>query len=235
MIEERIEERGLSERFAFLDPAAGKKGREQLKKGLARSAIVVVAQDSLQRIMVLEAWARRCPTPELVDKMFMVQKEWRVRSFGVEANAMQSLFTDTVNMIARLKNERLPLVPIYQDTKIDKMFRIRAALQPIFADGRLIMGEDQLELRNELKAFPRGQTVDLVDALASVVKMLPEIPQEEWVNQEGRDLAEYLRKQGISPQYIEERMDRFFRERGVERRKERVGVSFSKPGRVINI
>ena len=221
--EDSVHVKELSEKFAFLDPAAGKQGRDQAKRGLARSAIVVVALDYAQRIFVMEAWAKRCSTPDLVEKMFELNSKWKLQQFGVEANAMQSLFIDTVNMIARQRRERLPLVPVTQNTRIDKMFRIRAALQPIFSEGRLLIGEDQQELRNELRAFPRGQTVDLVDALASVVKLLPNIPQEEQVNEDARELAAYLRDQGVSPYYIEERMARFFREKGVERIKSPLG------------
>lgn len=218
MEEEKISITRLKERYGFLDPAAGKQGRDQLRKELARSAIVVVTQDSMQRVFVLEAWAKRCPTQELVREMMRVNKEWGLKSFGVEANAMQSLFVDTVEMILREKGEKIPLRAIYQNTRVDKMFRIRTALQPLLGQGRLILGEEQMELRNELKAFPRGQTVDLVDALASAVGMLPDVPQEEAVNQQADGLAKYLREQGVKAEYIEQRMSRFYVDNGVERR-----------------
>jgi predicted phage terminase large subunit-like protein len=216
--DEKLSLSRLKERYAFLDPASGKTGRERLRDGLARSAIVVVAQDQLSRIFVLEAWARRCPTQELVGEMVRVQKEWGVKSFGVEANAMQSLFVDVVAMISRERGESLPLRAIYQNTRVDKLFRIRTALQPLVADGRLILGEDQMELKNEIKAFPRGQTVDLVDALASVVKMVPELPVEEEVYRQGEGLAKYLRQQGVKPEYIEQRLNRFYGDQGVTRK-----------------
>lgn len=215
---EKISLTRLKERYAFLDPAAGKRTSERTREGLARSAIVVVAEDQLQRIFVLEAWARRCSTPDLVGEMIRVQKEWKPRSFGVEANAMQSLFVDTVRMICQERKENLPLRAIYQSTKVDKMFRIRTALQPLFGEGRLILGEDQMELKNELKAFPRGQTVDLVDALASVVKMLPERPQEEQIAEQANGLAKYLREQGVPPAYITQRLERFYGDNNVTRK-----------------
>jgi predicted phage terminase large subunit-like protein len=231
MEQEKISLAKLPERYAFLDPAAGKTGRERLRDGLARSAIVLVAQDQLSRVFVLEAWAKRCPTPELVGEMLRVQKEWRPRAFGVEANAMQSLFVDTVRMIAAERGEKLPLQAVWQNTRVDKFFRIRTALQPLLAEGRLILGEDQMELKNEIKAFPRGQTVDIVDALASVVKMLPEVPQEEEVERQAEGLARYLREQGVPPAYIEQRMDRFYTDQGVTRKI--IEMAAKRRGRVI--
>ena len=206
----------LRERYAFLDPAGGKQVQNQTKKGLARSAIVVVAPDPLHRLFVLEAWARRVSTPDLIEEIFRVNSQWQVLRFGVEANAMQSLFADAVALMALEKRISIQLLPIFQNTRIDKMFRIKTALQPILADGRLILGEDQIELRNELKAFPRGQTVDLVDALASVVKMVPDVPEEVRGREEADSLAKYLRQSGVPARYIEERMARFFAERGID-------------------
>ena len=51
----------LNPRFAYVDPASGKK-QQELKKVRARSAIVVVAADWIGRIFVLDAWAKRCST-----------------------------------------------------------------------------------------------------------------------------------------------------------------------------
>jgi predicted phage terminase large subunit-like protein len=209
---ERVELKQLSGAYAFLDPSGGKTGTARLGRTLARSAIVVLAEDQWRRIVVLEAWAKRCPTPELVEAVFRVNAQWKVRRFGIEANAMQSLFADSVELIAREKKVRLPVVPVMQNTRIEKTFRIRAALQPVIESGRLIVGRDQQELRNELKAFPRGQTVDLVDALASCVTMLPEVSEEVRGKEAGEDLARYLRQEGVPAAEIEKRMARFYRE-----------------------
>lgn len=216
---ERVKRKELGGAYAFLDPAGGKSGFARLGKTLARSAIVVLAEDRWRRIFVLEAWAKRCPTPELMEEIFRVNQQWKVRQFGIEANAMQSLFVDSFAVLAKERGIRVPAVPIWQDTKVEKTFRIRGELQPVIADGRLVVGEDQVELKNELKAFPRGRTLDLVDALASCVKMLPAMQEEVRDNEAGEDLARYLRQEGVPPRLIEERVARFYR----EERESRVG------------
>jgi predicted phage terminase large subunit-like protein len=196
-------------RYSFLDPAGGKRGLQQLKKVSARSAIIVLAPDALGRLFVVEAWARRCSTPELVEEIFRINAQWQPKQFGVEANAMQSLFADSLELLAKERGVRIPLVPVYQNTKIDKFFRLRTTLQPVISTGKLVIGEDQQELRNELKAFPMGQTVDLVDALASAVSLVPVKPPEESSRQEADALADYLRKVGAPASYIEKRVGEF--------------------------
>jgi hypothetical protein len=82
-------------------------------------------------------------------------------------------------------------------TRVDKLDRIRTILQPVIAQHRLMIRTNLTELRQELGAFPTGQTVDLVDALASAIGMLPSklTPADE---ESGTDLyAEHLRDCGL--------------------------------------
>ena len=55
----------------------------------ARSAIVTVARDPLGRVFVLDAWAAKCPTSQLIERIFAVYAQWMPAVFGIEANAMQ--------------------------------------------------------------------------------------------------------------------------------------------------
>src|SRR3990172_6085092 len=91
----------LSYRVAFCDPAAGK--RLALKRVRARSAIVVVAQDTWGRVFVLFAWAARCSTDQLTAKLFEVNDTFHPRTFGIESNAMQSLYGDMVGREAKFR------------------------------------------------------------------------------------------------------------------------------------
>ena len=191
-------------RVAFLDPASSKK--EQTKKMTARSAIVVVGQDPEFRVYVLYAWAARVPVPELVEKMFEVNRAFTPRIFGGESDALQTLFQDAVKMIAEDRGERLPLKGVPHSTRIDKDFRIKSVLQPVIAEGRLILQEHQHELIQELEGFPVFATKDVVDALASAIHELPQKPLQRQKHQEAEALAEYLRQTGAPPEYIRQRV-----------------------------
>jgi hypothetical protein len=192
------------ERFGFTDPASGK-GR--LKKVRARQAIVVIAADWLSRIYVLYTWAGRIPTSRYLDKIIKVCDDYRPKLFGIEANAMQSLFADLVTDAAKQRYKRIAFIPVTQPTKIDKDFRIRTSLEPVIADGRLFMMESQSALEAELRSFPTGLTKDLVDCLASAISLVPRraLPQQQ--NEEAQQLASYLRNTGAPTWYIEKRVE----------------------------
>lgn len=193
-------------RVAFLDPAGGK---TQIKRQRARAAIVVIAGDALNRYFVLYAWAGRVATDAMVEKVFWVNQTFRPRIFGCEANALQKLFADTLAIIAKHREVKLPLTAYHQPTQIEKHFRNRTILQPVLANGRLFLDvEDsqQQELVNELRAHPTGQTVDLVDALATAIKLCPQKVQHKVADDEERALTAYLRRIGTPPAQISRRL-----------------------------
>ncbi len=194
----------FSERYAFCDPASGKK--EIVKSIRSRSAIVVIVIDSISRIFVLLAWAARCSTDKLIERIFEVSEAYKPRIFGCEANAMQSLFADAVRREARMSHRKLALTSISQSTKVDKFFRIRAAVQPVIAHGRLFIQPHQHELRNEVTSFPMSPTYDLIDALASAIALAPQRRIRQQRDAELDNLARYLRQSGASPTHIERRI-----------------------------
>lgn len=196
----------VESRWAFADPASGKK-TEAIRRTRARSAIVVVTVDALMRFFVLHTFAARCSTDELTDHILMVNDQFRPRLFGIEANAMQSLYGDMVGREARQQSKVLPLTAIEQPTGIDKDWRIRSILQPVIRSGRMILQPHQHELRQEIGSFPMSSTKDLVDALASVVAMVPVRQTKRETNSEVEALARYLREAGVPASQIVRRIE----------------------------
>lgn len=193
----------MVDRYAFTDPASGK-GR--LKKVRARQAIIVIGTDHLKRIFTLYAWAGRLPTSKYIKKLIKVCEDYSPRIFGVEANAMQSLFADIVIDEAKKSMKRLPFASVYQSTKIAKDFRIRSVLEPVINNGRLFTQKRQDELNAELRGFPSSATKDLVDCLASAIALMPRRTIVQSKNEEAEALAEYLRSTGAPSHYIEKRI-----------------------------
>jgi predicted phage terminase large subunit-like protein len=219
----------LSRIVAFCDPASGKK--LALKRVRARSAIVVIGKDLLNRIFVLHAWASRCSTSILTETILKVNQEWRPKVFGIEANAMQSLFGDMVNREAKYRGSRLPFLPVNQPSHVDKDWRIRSVLQPTIAEGRLLIQPSQYELKAELTNFPMSTTKDLIDALASAVALMPmgSIGRER--EGEAEALAQYLRSTGAPPEYIRQRVDDVRRAEGAEKAEREMTMEFGPMGR----
>ena len=194
--------------YGFCDPAASPKKRQeaQLKRTRARSAIIVVAADELRRIFVVHAWAARCQSSELTVRIIETVAAWPIKVFGIEANAMQSLYAESVQRDARLAGYVLPLTSVTQPTGVDKDWRIRSTLQPVVAHGRLFLQPEQDELRAEIASFPSGATKDLIDALASAVALVPPAVARQDIDHEALALAKYLRDSGAPAHHIEERM-----------------------------
>lgn len=192
----------------FVDPSGGKTRAQALKKTRARSAIVVVGMDALERVFVLHAWAQRCSTTALLTEIFRVAELLKPRPFAIEANAMQSLFVDCAAYIAKTFGRKtLNITPYHQPSGIEKDFRNRTAIQPVLAQGRLFLREDQRELRSELLVHPRSPVKDLVDALGSCCALLPRVAGARGSrNAEADGLAAYLRETGVSPHEIERRV-----------------------------
>lgn len=189
---------------AFLDPGSSRRGA-QLKATTSRSALIVVSGDDIGRCFIRYAWAGRSPVDVLVDQVMLVHRRFAPRIFGIESSAQQSLFVGGLNFISRLMDEKVRLAPIDQPTKVTKEFRIRAAIRPKIATGALFCPDtpEFLELRAEMDEFPSGATMDMVDALASAITLLPPpIPQQVRDDVlEGR--LRWLREQGVDPRTIE--------------------------------
>jgi len=182
--------------YAFLDPAGGKRGA--IRSTRAKSAIVVIGVDDLERIFVLYTWADRAATEKIVERVFQANARWHPKRFGCEANAQQSLFADSLSYAAKFKGQAIALYPVMQPTKVTKEFRIRTILQPIISEGRLFLQPHMHELRTELQSFPMGTTVDLVDALASVCTLVPSRSTQRRCDEEQDYLQQYLQESGLS-------------------------------------
>ena len=204
-----ISRASLADVVSFLDPAGSKASRSPVEG--ARSAIVTIGQTATDQILVLEAVATLDPTMKVVDRLFRTYERWRPRRFGIEANAMQSLFADLLSGYTRAMNLHIPFVAVTQPTNIDKIWRIRTTLQPAFESRRIVFGPDQDELVNECKSFPRANRKDLVDALSSAVSMLSSIQPPAVINSRLDQTARYLRSQGADPRYIEKRVQELAR------------------------
>lgn len=191
----------LSAAVGYCDPASGK--AKTVRRVAARSAIVVIATDALTRVFVLYAWAGRVSTKALGEQLAEVYETWKPKLFGIESNGMQTAFGDALRLYLRERGLRVPLMPHHQPTKIDKDFRIRAALSPVVNNGRLFLQHSQVELQQELTNFPMTATKDLIDALASAVTLLPGRPAPVVRADEAAARLAYLRDSGAPASYIQ--------------------------------
>ena len=196
----------IQPRYMWLDPASGKK-KEAIRSVRARSAIVMVGQDALNRIYVLDAWADRVGTNEIRTKFVDMCEQWGPMIAAFEDMGQQSLLFDPIMNEARSRGIEIPLSAISPTTKVDKRFRIRATIQPVYGAGRLIINDSLIELINEVTAFPMSSTMDLVDALSAAIGLVPPMTTGQGEQDDAAELARYLRESGMPMKAIEERME----------------------------
>jgi hypothetical protein len=93
-------------------------------------------------------------------------------------------------------------------------------LEPVINQGRLFIleGNAQVDLENEVRSFPTGKRKDIVDALASAVKLVPARNQEKAKDDEVQGVLQYLRETGAPGWYIEQR-DKELRQEAKEARR----------------
>jgi hypothetical protein len=194
----------LGPAYMFVDPHGG--GTE-LKKVASRAAVIVVRPDDIGRIFVFHAWAGRVKTDDLMDEIWHISQRFNVKTCGVEANALQSLFVDAIARDVKLRDRKLPLVPVMQPTHRTKPDRVRSTLQPLLGAGRLFLlaGDKGMEeLRHEIATHPMNPRADMVDALASACRLVPPPKARRDYDAEREAKLRYLRSTGASVAAIKE-------------------------------
>lgn len=200
--------------YGFLDPAGPKRTADKLKHVASRSALIVGGADDLGRVFVLSAWADRCPTDDLMERMVDTCDRWHLKTLGCEENALAGLFTDAVRRDAKLRQRVLPLHGMKQPSNVEKDYRIRTTLQPLIGNGRLfLLGNDpgMMELRTEITTFPMNPRKDMIDALASLCRLMPLKSARQSHDAEADAYLRYLRETNAPLPYIEEEAKRLRR------------------------
>lgn len=168
---------------------------------------MTVRADPIGRIFVMQAWAGRISTGDLMETIYQVSERFRVKTFGVEANALQSLFVDAIARDVKLRDRKLPLVPVMQPTHRTKPDRVRSTLQPLLGAGRLFLlaGDKGMEeLRHEIATHPMNPRADMVDALASACRLVPPPKARRDYDAEREAKLRYLRSTGAPRSVIQE-------------------------------
>src|SRR5208337_3397894 len=149
------------------DPSSGK-----LTTSGAQNAIVVVGQLDDGRAFVVDEWAERCSSDVLTEKIFMYNRRWKTKRFGIDSTGQQNLYFQAVNKEANLRRERICLVPVEFKSNEQKEFRITVNVQRWMHNGLLFVSEHCKKLLRQLEVYPTGTLCDLADALAAALGLL---------------------------------------------------------------
>jgi hypothetical protein len=177
----------------ILDPAPGKQ-TETARNPKARNGIVVVAIDPWGRRVCLEAREESCTPTELLRILVRLCRKWHTSTIAIEEVNFSAVYAPLFNQIICLEEEYRGFHPEWRRAAPkgrDKHERIRQGLIPHHREGYWYYNCRDLEemagptglVRKELREFPHGATIDLLDALAytdEIITHRPETPDEAW-------------------------------------------------------
>lgn len=146
--------------YLTMDPAYS------VKKKSDKSAYIVCGFNKDGHLLIKLAHKERMDSRQAVETLFSLQKQWKPRVVGVEANSTQILLMSYIKELRRQQGLFFKITEVKTGTKGSKQDRIRKLL-PYFKTGKIYIPEEFEEIYDELRAFPRGHD-DLIDALSFV-------------------------------------------------------------------
>jgi predicted phage terminase large subunit-like protein len=148
--------------FTLVDPA----GDATQQTGDSDYNVVMTTgkHRSSGRIYVLDYWRKRANPKEVVDELFRQEAAWHPIKTGVESVAYQNTFIFWTKEEMAHRNHYFLIEPV-KHGRTSKEARIRG-LQPLFANGQVLIRTWMTGLSDELKVFPLGAHDDLIDCLA---------------------------------------------------------------------
>jgi hypothetical protein len=171
--------------FSMLDPSLGEHSDSDY------TALVTIGVDREWNIYVWEVMrAHLVGDDPIIEEMFRVHEKFRPLRFGVESVAFQKSLVYGFNAKARERGKWFYVEALSTDTTRSKELRIRG-FQPFVLSGKLFLRvaedlslksdtealyhgavEGQDVLADELMRFPKGATLDCVDALAYAPQLI---------------------------------------------------------------
>ena len=175
--------------YGGIDPG-GFSEKKVIKKG-SRNAMLIGGQprNSVKKF-VFHAWAERFKEPSyFMDALFDAHKKWEPRLWEIDSTTAQYIYRDILEE-RRKRGIALKIGEFPQDkTKDSKDTDIQALIDPMF-NGEIYLHDSMKLLIGEIKTYPNGLTVDLLDMLAKINRyhwsrrsredMAKKKPGQEW-------------------------------------------------------
>ena len=166
-----------------VDPASRR------KKTNDYTAFIVVGYTGRGDIVVELASQQRISPLETVERIFDIESLYNDQApVGIETVAYQIMLADTVlDQIIR-RGRGFPIIEVPRVSTLNKYDWIVGAIQPRVASGRLHVHESMIELIEQLDRYDKVAHEDLLDALASAIRLCPPVEElptgQELTNEE---------------------------------------------------
>lgn len=153
-------------KYTFIDPAISDKQEADY------TAIVTIWIDQRNRIYVLDIVHDRMNPTDIINAVFEANMRWQPNSIGIEVVAYQKMLAFEIRKQMNLRNTFFNLIEV--NPMWEKNARIRTLLQPRYWNASIIHPKYHnkiKELELELLKFPNGKHDDIIDSLASCLKI----------------------------------------------------------------
>lgn len=164
------------------------------KPTASKRAITFWGIDSKERCFLLDCYASRDSLDKVLDVMSEMHAKWQPRQFGVEKAALQRVFIWVIERENRAKGRYLSCTPISVSGSRNKDSRIRDAIQPVAAEGRMFVRKSMMDFVQEFVDFPQGRNKDILDSTAMCFQML-RAPATEAETEAEREYEELVLQQ----------------------------------------
>tara|TARA_Y100001963_G_scaffold73395_1_gene102074 strand:+ start:3228 stop:4646 length:1419 start_codon:yes stop_codon:yes gene_type:complete len=144
--------------FTGVDPASS------VKRGADYSVIYNLAVDDEDNRYSLPYYRKHATPLTLAEAIVNNFRRYRSEKTRIESVGYQEMLREYVLKRSRDENLFIPGLNIKENPRTSKSNRLES-LQPIFANHKMFLKEDQQDLINELLLFPRGKHDDLLDGL----------------------------------------------------------------------
>jgi hypothetical protein len=147
--------------------------------GRCRHAIVVVGLSPDNHYYLLDCWAQASSYDTFYEKIYKYADDWKLTKFGLETVAAQKYIGHHIQQMNMLSGRRLKVLELKGEVEgpdgeltRKKEWRIRNVIAPIVEDFRFHSQRRFQDFLGEYTTFPKGQYVDILDALAYAPQVL---------------------------------------------------------------
>ena len=149
--------------FMGVDPASS------IKKTADYSVVMPIAIDSENNRYILPYYRKRATPMKLAESIIQYFKLYKPHKVRIESVGYQEMLREYIRQRCDEEGIFISGLEIKESPRTSKSSRLET-LEPYFAQGKVFMKSDMLELKDELLLYPRGKHDDLLDGMFYAMK-----------------------------------------------------------------
>ena len=149
--------------FMGVDPASS------IKKTADYSVIMPIAVDKDNNRYILPYYRKRATPMKLAESIIQYFKMYKPSKVRIESVGYQEMLREYIRTRCDEENIFIAGLEIKESPRTSKSSRLET-MEPYFAQGKMYMKKDMIELKDELLLYPRGKHDDLLDGMFYAMK-----------------------------------------------------------------